>query len=96
MRTELPLAALMAAQRQRPAASFICHSNHGSQYASEAYGKQLNAMKAKPSISRMACCYDNAPVGSFFHTLKVKLVHQRRWEVRKEAQPNLFAYRWLL
>lgn len=40
MRTELPLAALMmAAQRQRPAEGLICHSDRGSQYASEAYGK---------------------------------------------------------
>ncbi|WP_413814211.1 IS3 family transposase [Aureimonas sp. Leaf427] len=59
MRTELPLAALMiAAQRQRPAASLISHSDRGSQYASETYGKQLIAMKAKPSMSRTACCYD--------------------------------------
>ncbi len=47
MRTELPLAALMmAAQRQRPAEGLICHSDRGSQYASEADSKQLIAMKA--------------------------------------------------
>ena len=78
MRTELPLVALMmAAQRQRPAAGLICHSDRGSQYASEAYSKQLIAMKAKPSMSRTACCYDNAPTESSFHTLKVELVHHR-------------------
>ena len=93
MRTELPLAALMmAAQRQRPAEGLICHSDRGSQYASEAYGKQLVAMKAKPSMSRTACCYDNAPMESFFHTLKVELVHQRRWATREDARRDLFAY----
>lgn len=93
MRTELPLAALMmAAQRQRPAADLIHHSDRGSQYASEVYGKQLAAMKAKPSMSRTACCYDNAPMESFFHTLKVELVHQRRWATREEARRDLFAY----
>lgn len=93
MRTELPLAALMmAAQRQRPAAGLICHSDRSSQYASEAYGKQIIAMKAKPSMSRTACCYDNAPMESFFHTLKVELVHQRRWVTREEARRDLFAY----
>jgi transposase InsO family protein len=93
MRTELPLAALMmAAQRQRPAEGLICHSDRGSQYASEAYGKQLIAMKAKPSMSRTACCYDNAPMESFFHTLKVELVHQRRWATREDAKRDLFAY----
>ena len=93
MRTELPLAALMmAAQRQRPAEGLICHSDRGGQYASETYGKQLIAMKAKPSMSRTACCYDNAPMESFFHTLKVELVHPRRWATREQARPDLFAY----
>lgn len=56
MRTELPLAALMmATQRQRPTEGLICHSDRGSQHASEACGKQLAAMKAKPSMSRTAC-----------------------------------------
>ena len=93
MRTELPLAAvMMAAQRQRPAEGLICHSDRGSQYASEAYGKQLAAMKAKPSMSRTACCYDNAPMESFFHTLKVELAHQRQWPTREDARRDLFAY----
>lgn len=93
MRTELPLAALMmAAQRQRPADGLICHSDRGSQYASDVYTKQLTAMKAKASMSRTACCYDNAPMESFFHTLKVELVHQRRWPTREHARRDLFAY----
>ena len=93
MRTELPLAALMmAAQRQRPAKGLICHSDRGSQYASEAYGKQIATMKATPSMSRTACCYDNAPMESFFHTLKVELAHQQRWSTREDAKRDLFAY----
>jgi putative transposase len=93
MRTELPLAALMmAAQRQRPAEGLICRSDRGSQYASEAYGEQIAALKAKPSMSRTACCYDNAPMESFFHTLKVELAHQQRWPTREDAKRALFAY----
>ena len=93
MRTELPLAALMmATQRQRPTAGLICHSDRGSQYAAEAYRKQLAGMKATPSMSRTGCCYDNAPMESFFHTLKVELVHQRRWATRDEARRDPFAY----
>lgn len=93
MPSELPLAALMmGAQRQRPAEGLICHSDRGSQYASEAYGKQLAAIKAKPSMSCAACCYDNAPMESFFHTLKVELAHQRRWATREDARRDLFAY----
>jgi transposase InsO family protein len=93
MRTELPLAALvMATQRQRPAAGLIHHSDRGSQYAADSYRKQLTTMAATPSMSRMGCCYDNAPMESFFHTLKVELVHQRKWETRDDARRDLFAY----
>ena len=76
MRTELPLAAMMmAAQRQRPAPGLICHSDRGSQYAAGAYVDYLSAIRAVPSMSRTGNCYDNAPMESFFHTLKVELVH---------------------
>ena len=43
-------------------------------------------------MSRTACCYDNAPMESLFHTLKVELVHQRRWATREDAKRDLFAY----
>lgn len=43
-------------------------------------------------MSRTGCCYDNAPMESFFHSLKVKLVHQRRWNTREEARRDLFSY----
>ncbi len=43
-------------------------------------------------MSRTGNCYDNTPMESFFHTLKVELVHQRRWATRDEARRALFAY----
>jgi len=93
MRTELTLAALlMAAQRQRPAPGLIHHSDRGSQYAAGAYADQLAVIGAVASMSRTACCYDNAPMESFFHTLKVELVRQRRWANHDEARRDLFGY----
>jgi hypothetical protein len=59
MRTELAVAALMmATQRRRPAAGLICPSDRASQYAAEAYRKQLASMGSRPSTSRTGCCYD--------------------------------------
>ena len=93
MRTELALAGLMmAAQRQRPAPGLIHHSDRGSQYPPGAYVEQLAVIGATPSMSRTACCHDNARMESFFHTLKVELVHQRRWATDDEARRDLFAY----
>ena len=62
LRTEVPLAALiMAVQRQRPAPGLIHHRGRGSQYAAEAYGRCLDLIGAKLSMSRTAYRYDNAP-----------------------------------
>ena len=47
---------------------------------------------AAASMSRTACCYDNAPMESFFHTLKVELVRQRHWLTHEEARRDLFSY----
>jgi putative transposase len=93
LHTELALGALMmAAQRQRPGHGLIHHSDRGSQYAAEAYTRALALIGAKASMSRTGCCYDNAPMESFFHSLKVELVHQRRWVTREEARRDLFGY----
>ena len=44
------------------------------------------------SMGRKGCCFDNAPMESFFHTLKVELVHRERCASREEARRELFAY----
>jgi putative transposase len=62
------------------------------QYAADDYRKLLGKARMRQSMSRRGNCYDNAPMKSFFHTLKVELVHQRRWATRNEARRDLFAY----
>ena len=46
----------------------------------------------RQSMGRKGCCYDNAPMEIFFHTLKVEIVHQGRFASRDEARRELFAY----
>lgn len=93
MRTELALSALMmAVQRQRPGRGLIHHSDRGSQFAAEACAEQVARIGAIASMSRTGNCYDNAPMESFFHTLKVDLVHQHRWATRDQARRDLFGY----
>ena len=43
-------------------------------------------------MSRRADCYDNAPMESFFHTLKTELVHHQHYATREEARRDIFAY----
>jgi transposase InsO family protein len=93
MRAELTIAALtMAIQRRRPAAGLIHHSDRGSQYAAGDYRDTLHAAAIIQSMSRKANCWDNAPMESFFGTLKTELVHQREYPDRNAARRDLFAY----
>jgi len=93
MRTELVLASLMMAiQRQRPGPGLIHHSDRGSQYASDDYRHTLKDAHMVQSMSRKGNCWDNAPAESFFHTLKVELVHHRHYATREEAKRDLFQY----
>jgi putative transposase len=93
MQVELASAALtMAIQQQRPQAGLIHHSDRGVQYASRAYRDALSGVGITASMSRKADCYDNAPMESFFHTLKTELVHHRQYRTRAEAQRDIFAF----
>jgi len=44
------------------------------------------------SMSRRGNCLDNAPVESFFGTLKTERVRRRRYRTRSEAKRDLFQY----
>lgn len=44
------------------------------------------------SMSGKGNCYDNAVAGSFFHTLKVELVHGERFETRHAMRQVVFEY----
>lgn len=93
MRQELTIAALtMAIQRQRPAPGLIHHSDRGSQYAAGGYRQVLDAANMVQSMSRKGNCWDNAPMESFFHTLKTELVHHAAYATREAAKRDLFAY----
>ena len=93
LRADLPLAALrMAISAQRPSAGLIHHSDRGVQYASTDYRKLMQSAGLRASMSRKGDCYDNAPMESFFHTLKTELVHYRHYATRAEATRDIFAY----
>ena len=93
LRADLPLAALqMAISGQRPGAGLIHHSDRGVQYASEDYRKLIRSAGFQASMSRKGNCYDNAPMESFFHTIKTELVHHRHYATREEASRDIFAY----
>ena len=93
MTTDLVVRAFkQAVAARRPAASLIHHSDRGSQYCSGEYQALLRSHEMKVSMSRKGNCYDNAPVESFFGTLKTELVHHRRYHTRDEAAREIADY----
>lgn len=79
------------ARRQKLASDLLHHSDRGKQYASAAYQKLLTN-KAKPSMSRTGYVYDNAPMESFFASLKSECLHHYRFQTRQEARSVIFDY----
>jgi transposase InsO family protein len=89
----LVLNALQGALLQRkPGAGLICHSDRGSQYASGDYQELLTKAEAICSMSRKGNCYDNAPIESFFASMKRELVHRRSFATHEEARSAVFEW----
>jgi transposase InsO family protein len=93
MPDELPQAALeMAILQRQPPAQLLHHADQGSQYTSEAYQALLAKHHMLTSLSGVGCCYDNAPMESFWGTLKTELVYRQHYRTRAEAKTAIFAY----
>ncbi len=93
MRGELTLSALrMAISSQRPAPGRIAHSDRGVQYAAKAYRVALAGIGALTSTSRKGDPFDNAPMESFFKTLKAELVDDADYATHAEARSDVFAF----
>lgn len=81
-----------AIHRRRPERGLIHHSDRGVQYASGDYQKLLSSNGMIGSMSRKGNCWDNAPMESFFGTLKRELIHHERFATKTEARQRIFDY----
>jgi len=82
----------MAIGQRRPGAGLIHHSDQGSQYTDGGYQTLLSDHGIQPSMNGVGTWYDNAPMESFFGTLKSEWVHHRAYYSREEAKTDLFFY----
>ena len=70
----------------------LFHSDRGSQYAAHSYQERLQERGILCSMSRRGNCWDNAPVESFFATLKKEEVHREYYLTHEQAKASLFYY----
>jgi transposase InsO family protein len=85
-------AMMQAILRRNPSKGLICHTDRGSQYAGNDFKAILTQNEFIGSMSRKGDCWDNAVAESFFHTLKVELVHRHKFRTREEAKRRIFEY----
>jgi transposase InsO family protein len=73
-------------------AAILFHSDRGSQYAAHHYQELLQERGIVCSMSRKGDCWDNAPVESFFATLKKEEVHREDYLTHEQDKASLFYY----
>jgi putative transposase len=82
----------MAVTRRLPGEGLVAHSDRGSPYASDHYQQLLERHAITGSMSRRGNCWDNAPMESFFASLKKELIHDEDYQTRGEARARVFEY----
>ena len=82
----------MALWRRRMPKGVTVHSDRGSQYCSKKYQALLAKHDLICSMSGKGNCYDNVCAESFFHTLKVELIHGDSFATREYMRQAVFEY----
>ena len=83
---------LRAVEASPPPAGLVHHSDKGSQYCSYEYRRLIERLGMKASMSGTGNCYDNAPMESFWATLKTELIFHRRFATRQQAIREITEY----
>ncbi|MGI6655588.1 MAG: IS3 family transposase [Desulfobulbus sp.] len=83
---------LRAVEAKRPEPGLLHHSDRGSQYCARTFRELLNRFGMRASMSGKGNCYDNAPMESFWGTLKTELVFHRQYETRQQAMREITEY----
>jgi putative transposase len=81
-----------AVRNKRPEKGLIHHSDRGSQYCAHDYRKLVEQFGMQASMSRKGNCFDNAPMESFWGSLKNELIHHHRYATRADANAAIQEY----
>ncbi len=69
----------MAATSRATSAQTVIHSDHGSQFTSWAFSKNIARIGLSGSMGTIGDCYDNAPMESFWGSMQIELLNRKRW-----------------
>lgn len=82
----------MTLWRRRRPESIIVHTDRGDQYCSADYQTLLKRHNLRGSMGAKSCCYANACMESFLHSLKVECIHSERFINREIMRTTVFNY----
>jgi putative transposase len=93
MTQDLVMKALFrAVATRRPAKGLLHHSDRGGQYCAHAYRRLLRNFDMQVSMSRKGDCWDNAPMESFWGSLKTELTDHCHFGTREQARRQVTEY----
>jgi putative transposase len=92
MKTDLVLAALAMAVKQRNPSEVVHHSDQGAQYTSFRFGSRCRTLNIRQSMGTVGDCFDNAMCESFFASLECELLWQNSFRSRQEARLAVFDF----
>ena len=78
--------------KKKPTPGLMHHADRGSQYCSAAYLALQASFGIQTSMRRKGNGWDNAPMESFFNTIKTESLHHYRFKTRENAKRVLFEY----
>ena len=82
----------MAAANVDLAEGAVFHSDRGSNYTSERFGRKLAALGIRQSVGRTGVCWDNALAESFFSMLKNEWLNRFTFATRAKARRQVVRY----
>jgi putative transposase len=82
----------MRTERAGHVAGVIAHADRGSQYTSNDYLDHCQRHQLRPSVGRVATCFDNAVAESFWASLKRECLQGRVFATRAEARRKIFTW----
>ena len=88
----LVMKTIKAAIEANPGVTPILHSDHGFQYTSKEYVREVSKAGIIRSMSRVGCCIDNAPMESLWSHFKDEYYYDHTFITYEELVPGLAKY----
>ncbi|WP_109527518.1 IS3 family transposase [Nocardia aurea] len=70
----------------------VFHTDRGSNYTSDEFGRFLTSLQIRRSVGRTGVCYDNAMAESFFSAIKNEWLHRFVFTTRAKAKRQVIRY----